>query len=197
MYERFSGKKFSTLQTEEEITIFMYCVFVCSTGLKITYEVFLTMLEQKKFSEQITREFKRIWGYIQQFKTEKTDVEESGSTEHSDVSMTSYINTLIFDYGIDIDYAMNRMEMWELEELYNAATNHMHTTMEDKRLWSYIQMLPNFDKKHNNMTPEKFLPFPWEKEQQHKKAETELKTETERAKSIIGMDVSSLLNKQK
>ena len=194
MYEKLTGNVFQELNTLEEIQAFMYCVFVCSTDIKITYEVFLTMLEHKRFADHITREFKRMWGYIQQFQPQKKEEAGSGETE-SEISMTNYINTLVLDYGIDIDYAMNHMEMWEIEQLYEAATSYMHTTMEDKRLWAYIQMLPNFDKKHRNITVEKFLPFPWEKETNKKKAEKELAAETQRAKSIIGADINALFNK--
>lgn len=196
MYEKLSGKQFSIMQDEESVTLFMYCVFVCSTEMKITFPVFCTMLEKKKFATNIGRQFKRIFGYVQQFKTDQKEGEqEDGNDSVSGVSMTDYINTLVFDYGIGIDYVMNKMELWELEALYNAAEAHMHTQMEDKRLWAYLQMLPNFDKKHRNLTPEKFLPFPWEKEDHKNKVEKELERETKISKGIIGMNINNLLGK--
>lgn len=199
MYEKLTGAVFSDIMDQEQTIIFMYCIFVCSTDLKITFDTFRTMLEGKNFSNKINKEFKRLWGYTQQFqkapkKPSETIEETSADTK---VTMTEYVNTLVLDYGLDINYIMLHMEFWEIEGLYNAAVSHMQATMEDKRLWTYIQMLPNFDKKHRNMTPEKFLPFLWEKEQSKKKAEEELQKETEISKSILGMDISVLLGKDK
>ena len=193
MYEKMTGKPFSLMENEEDIKIFMYCVFVCSTDLRITFPVFCNMLERKKFASKIEIEFKRIWGFEQQFPHKADEPQESGETVGKELKMTDYINTLVFDYGLSIDYCMNTMDLWELEALYEAAESHMHTDMEDKRLWAYIQMLPNFDKKHKNMTPEKFLPFPWEGENHKKKAEQGLENEKERAKTVLGMDLDVLL----
>lgn len=196
MYEKMTGKAFSIMEDEEQVKIFMYCVFVCSTDLKITFPVFCEMLEGKKFAAKIEREFKGIVHYIQQFKRNEQIQDNEQEVSGRSVSMTEYINTLIFDYGVGIDYVMNKMELWELEAMYEAAEEHMHSSMEDKRLWAYLQMLPNFDKKHRNMTPEKFLPFPWDTEKHKKAAERELAVETERSKSILGVDLDVLLGKK-
>ena len=194
MYEKLSGKSFSYFNAEEDIIQFMYCVFVCSTDVKITLEVFTSMLENKKFASKIEREFKRIWGYFTQFKGNGTGRVEENSGE-TELSITNYINTLVFQYNVSIDYCMNKMEIWELEALYQAAAEQMHSSMEEKRLWAFVQMMPNFDKKHRNITPDKFLPFPWEKENHQKKVEKELETETEKSKGILGMNLSELLKK--
>lgn len=197
MYEKMTGKAFGNLVEEEEIKKFMYCVFVCSTDIKISYPVFLDMLESKKFSRQIESEFKRIMEYTYQFSSnEKIEKHSSVDTDEQDLSMTDYVNTLIVEYCVDADYVMNKMDIWELEGMYNAATSKVQNTMVDKRLWAYIQMLPNLDKKNKNMTPEKFLPFPWEKENIKKKQEKELEKETKVAKSLIGMDLNTLLGKK-
>lgn len=195
MYEKMTGKPFSLMENEEDIKIFMYCVFVCSTDLRITFPVFCNMLERKKFASKIEIEFKRIWGFEQQFPHKADEPQESGETVGKELKMTDYINTLVFDYGLSIDYCMNTMDLWELEALYEAAESHMHTDMEDKRLWAYIQMLPHLDKKHKNMTPEEFLPFPWNKKEKQKKRENELNNEANRAKVVLGMDLDTLLGK--
>lgn len=196
MYEKLTGKNFSEFDSEEDMLSFMYCVFVCSTDMKITVEVFYTMLEGKKFAAWIGREFKRIWGYNQQFNKAAKGVDPSNSGETNTITMTEYINTLILEYGLDIGYMMNKMEMWEMEALYDAATAHFRNTMEDKRLWAYIQMLPNFDRKHRNMKPEKFIPFPWEAEETKKKIEKTLEAETTASKGILGMDINVILGKK-
>lgn len=195
MYEKLTGAVFSDIMDQEQTVIFMYSIFVCSTDLKITFDTFCTMLEGKNFSNKINKEFKRLWGYTQQFQKAPKKPSESIEETSADTktTMTEYVNTLVLDYGLDINYIMLHMEFWEIEGLYNAAVSHMQATMEDKRLWAYIQMLPNFDKKHRNMTPEEFLPFPWNTKERKIKREKELEAETARAKNIIGMDIRAIL----
>ena len=202
MYEAFSGKKFSEIG-EDGVFLFMYCVFVCSTGMKITFDMFKSMYEGKKFRKWIDDEFDGIWKFYFQyneFKAAKQNQNDQGSDSGKTataVSMTDYANALIFDYGVSADYVMNKMDMWEIEPLFNGAAECMHSEMENKRLWTYIQMLPNMDsKKSKNMSPEKFLPFPWEKQAKENVAKKDLEKETERAKKIIGMSVSELLGKK-
>lgn len=192
MYEKLSGNKFYSVNGVEDVPLLMYCIFVCSTGLKITRNVFNTMLEGKKFNRWIEGEFLRLSEFFNQFnKPGQTEENTSADQEDVEFSMTDAINSLIFDYGLDMDYVLNKMEPWEIELYFKGAVEHYHKDMEDKRLWAYLNFLPNVDKKHSkNMSVEKFMPFPWTEEAHKKQLEKDLEKETKAAKKIIGMKLS-------
>lgn len=164
MYERLSGKKFLEIAEAVDILQMMYCAFVCSTGSRIEWEVFIDMMGDKKFNNRMNREWKHIAGFIAEFNSNREKNSESGDTKEEQ-SISEVICQLIFHYGIDIDYVMNKMDIWEMETLLKGAEQETRMSMEDKRFWSYLSFLPNVDKKHaSTFTPQKFLPFPWEKE---------------------------------
>jgi hypothetical protein len=192
MYEKLSGSKFYSINGVEDTPLFMYCIFVCSTGLKVTRNVFNTMLEGKKFARWIEREFLELSAFCSQFVSSgQKEENNSADQENVEFSLTEAINSLIFDYGLDMDYVLNKMEPWEIELYFKGAVEHYHKDMEDKRLWAYLNFLPNVDKKHSkNMTIEKFMPFPWTEDQHKKQVEKELEKETKAAKKIIGMKFS-------
>ena len=195
MFERMTGKDFTDFTDIEDIDILMYCSFVCSTGLKITLTAFNMMLEDKKFSKELAGKWEKIGKYMDQFRAMEPSTPSEGNADKKSLNLTAAINTLIFDYGLDADYVLNKMDLWEIEVLFKGAEEHYHNQMEDKRLWAYIGLLPNIDKKHsNNFTPRKMMEFPWEKERMKAEAEANLAKEKQRMVSTVGMNIDDLLN---
>lgn len=197
MFEKMTGKDFTDFADLEDIDTLMYCSFVCSTGIKITLDAFNIMLEDERFAKGLADKWEKIGNYLEQFKgkEEPADQENKDKTHYS---LTTAINTLIFDYGLDADYVLNKMDLWEIEVLFKGAEEHYHNSMEDKRLWAYIGMLPNVDKKHSqNFTPQKMLEFPWEKSKNKKAAEDRLEKEKARIASTVGMNIQELINNGK
>lgn len=196
MYEKLSGKNFTDLEGIEDIDILLYCSFVCSTGMKITLDAFNLMLEDEKFAKDLFNKWDKIGRYLEQFQKDETPSEGEGKQgDEPHISLTHAANTLIFDFGLDADYVLNKMDLWELELLFKGAEEQYHNAMEDKRLWAYLNMLPNVDKKHSHsFTPQKMLEFPWEKKVNRAKAEKELQREKKNIDRIIGMNIDDLLN---
>ena len=194
MYEAMSGKKYLQMDVAEDMAKLMYCSFVCSTGQKITFEVFVEMLNDKKFCAKLNNRWKHIADYMQQFKS-ATDNDSEETEEKEGTSLTEMVNALIFHYGIDINYVMEKMDIWEITTLYKGAGAEERATMVDKRLWAFLQLLPNIDpKKAHSFTPEKFLPFAWEQAEIKEKAENNLKSEVGRMRRTIGLNIDDILS---
>lgn len=195
MYERISGKNFTGISDDiEDIDMLIYCAFVCSTNIMMTKQAFDTMIaSDDKLMEDIAYKFARMNEFSMQF-SRKKDQETGGGEENVDFSITDAMNTLIFDYGLDADYVLNKMDLWEIECLYKGAEEHFHNQMEDKRLWAYINMLPHIDKKHaRTFTPSKMMEFPWEKEKNKENAARQLEIEKEKMKNIIGLNIDEII----
>ncbi len=199
MFERLTGKNFTGISDDpEDIETLVYCAFVCSTGILMTRSSFDYMINSdEKLLQHITHQIENLNKFSMQFK--KTDMfteNEQGGTNEQDVdfSLTDAMNTLIFDYGLDIDYVLNKMDMWEVECLYRGAQEHFRNQMEDKRLWAYISMLPHIDKKHaKSFTPSKMMEFPWEKERNRKEQERKLEIEKKKMDNIIGLNIDEII----
>lgn len=189
MYEALSGNNFSASASKEDMFILMYCAFVCSTGYEISIEAFQEMLEDEKFAKKLDRDLARLQRFSEQFKAENVSKEDkSGGKNVNEVSITEMADKLIFAYGIDPEYVLNKMQLWELTHFLKGAESHYKERMEEQRMWTFLQVAPQIDLKKCK-SPEKYLPLPWEKEDKRKRQEKELEKETARAKQTLGMEI--------
>lgn len=73
------------------------------------------------------------------------------------------VPVLVKDCGLDIRYVMDKMRYTDIPVFLRYREQRMRAETEDKRLWVYLITAPHLNpKKH--VTPESFLPLPWEKE---------------------------------
>ena len=102
--------------------------------------------------------------------------------------MTDFATSLVIDYGMDAKYVMYEMDIWEIEEYFEAVNTHIRKEMELERFWTYIKILPHIDSKKCK-SPEALVPFDWERETRKKKAEQELKNNEYAVKNMIGRSI--------
>lgn len=187
MYETLSNKKFSTVALSlEDTVLLMYCSFVCSTGLEIDMQAFSVMLENKDLSNRLTRGLKRMERFLSQFSKEGEEGEKkTDGEEKEEFSITDMVNRLIFGYGVSADYVMNQMELWELNNFFDGAEKQYKEAIEEKRLWTFLQVAPQIDlKKCKN--PDQFFPLPWTEKRRKEQLQKELERETKASKNILG-----------
>ena len=70
---------------------------------------------------------------------------------------------LVKDCGLDIRYVMDNMKYTDIPLFLRYREQRMRAETEDKRLWVYLITAPHLNPK-KRVTPETFLPLPWEKE---------------------------------
>jgi len=56
----------------------------------------------------------------------------------------------------------------------------------EDRLWAFLQMSPWLDSK-KKVTPEKLLPFTWEKENQEKAVQSDFKAHEDIIRGVLGL----------
>ena len=67
------------------------------------------------------------------------------------------------DCGLDIQYVLDNMKYTDIPLFLRYRAQRMRAKTEDKRLWVYLIAAPHFNPR-KKITPEMFLPLPWEKE---------------------------------
>lgn len=187
MFEALSGKKFSdAISDDEQLLTLMYCAFVCSTGMEIEKDIFLSMLGNEEFAAKMNKDMKRLQRFSEQFGKDNGDGGEEGSSGKTEVSITEMADRLVFAFGVDPQYVYEKLQLWELSHFLESAEKQFKERMEEQRMWSFLQVAPQIDLKKCK-SPDKFLPFPWDKAEKDKKRQEELAKEAERAKATIGM----------
>ena len=73
------------------------------------------------------------------------------------------VPVLVKDCGLDIRYVLDDMRYSDIPVFLRYREQRMRAETEDKRLWVYLITAPHFNPK-KRVTPETFLPLPWEKE---------------------------------
>lgn len=73
------------------------------------------------------------------------------------------VPVLVKDCGLDIRYVLDDMRYSDIPIFLRYREQRMRAETEDKRLWTYLIAAPHLNPK-KRVTPESFLPLPWEKE---------------------------------
>ena len=73
------------------------------------------------------------------------------------------VPVLVKDCGLDVHYVLDDMRYTDIPVFLRYREQRMRAETEDKRLWVYLITAPHFNPK-KRVTPESFLPLPWEKE---------------------------------
>ena len=188
MYEALTGKPYYEMKTEDDVCHLMYCCFIVSNpDIVISYTVFQNMLKDKRVLRWIKNQYELIGNFDMQFKREVEESEEEQKDDDGTEPPTAseIATSLIVRYGLDVNYVMKEMEMWELVPFFKEIENKKKDDLREKRLWTYLQVAPNIDTKKVK-SPEKFLPFAWEKGEKQASAQKDLEKNAEKIKSIIG-----------
>ncbi len=194
MYELMTGKSYYGMD-QGDLLHLLYCAYVCSEGTQITYDAFQTMIQNERFAMRLGSDMRRLESFSLQFNRQEEVKEDGGKKKDGDEKLPTVgdiVNVLTFRYGLSIEYLMD-MDLWQLTWLLKGASQEYENEMEDKRFWTYMQMSPHIDLKKVK-SPEKLLPFPWEKDKNRKKVQSDVERES-KFKATFGMTLD--LRKEK
>ena len=150
----------------------LYCCLAAG-GLDMPYEKALPLLAGpagERWTEQLAAENE----FDRQFAPPADDngsdeIDGDGSDARSDAKAENepwtrdIVPVLVKDCGLDIRYVMDDMRYSDIPVFLRYREQRMRAETEDKRLWTYLVAAPHFNPK-KRVTPETFLPLPWEKE---------------------------------
>lgn len=188
LFEEMSGKSFYDMDNTD-IYLLIYCAVVVNNNITITYSHFKTIMNNEKIARELFSKCQSELDFIEQFNKKKvdTDVAKEDKAEKPD-KLTNIINLLILNYGIDVNYVMNEMKIWELSPMVKALEEKAKSDMVEKRFWTYLQICPHIDSKKVK-SPEDLLPFPWEKDERKQRNLKELENNRFAIKNIIGKNI--------
>lgn len=184
LYEQMTGNNFFHCNTEEDALHLIYCCLVTNNDIDLTYNVFLTMLKNKKFDKVIGEKYLAITKFNEQFNKSKGDTETTGTTEIK-ITITEMATALIVKFGVDAKYVMYDMGLWEIMAFYAAADEKKKEELMEHRLWAYIGVAPHVDTKKIK-GPDDLISFEWEKNSKKERAEKDLKDKDALIKRILG-----------
>ena len=93
----------------------------------------------------------------------RSDAGGSNAKTESEPWTRDIVPVLVKDCGLDIRYVMDEMRYTDIPVFLRYREQRMRAETEDKRLWVYLITAPHLNPK-KRVTPESFLPLPWEKE---------------------------------
>ena len=93
----------------------------------------------------------------------RSDAGGSNAKAESEPWTRDIVPVLVKDCGLDIRYVMDEMRYTDIPVFLRYREQRMRADTEDKRLWVYLITAPHLNPK-KRVTPESFLPLPWEKE---------------------------------
>ena len=192
MFEKLSGVSYFDL-TEENYVFLIYAMYMVKHPY--TYMQFWDFIKifgnNKKVTKQMITEFGEYMEYLKQYSdtTPKTEENDEGETEEkTKQTITDIVAYLITSCGIDPHYVMYEMELWEIEPYMKCAERKKKEELESERLWTYLNISPHIDTKKCK-SPEKLIPFPWEKEEQKIKQNQELENNRFAITNMIGKNI--------
>ena len=130
--------------------------------------------------------------YIRQFNS-KLEKEE---TVKSDPVMISQVVSYMAANGIDINYILNEMQLWEIDSILSGIQNRKQDELEIQRMWTYITISPMIDSKKVK-NPQALIKFPWEKERANVKAQEDLDKKAEKIKAFFAAQEKARQEREK
>ena len=151
----------------------LYCCLAAG-GMDIPYEKALPLLAGpagERWTEQLADENEMDRQFAPPADDNGGD-ETDGSDARSDAGdakaesepwTRDIVPVLVKDCGLDIRYVMDEMRYTDIPVFLRYREQRMRAETEDKRLWVYLITAPHLNPR-KKITPELFLPLPWEKE---------------------------------
>lgn len=151
----------------------LYCCLAAG-GLDMPYEKALPLLAGpagERWTEQLAAENEMDRQFAPPADDDGGDETDGGdgSDARDDVKAESepwtrdIVPVLVKDCGLDVRYIMDDMRYTDIPVFLRYREQRMRAETEDKRLWTYLITAPHLNPK-KKVTPETFLPLPWEKE---------------------------------
>ena len=196
LFEQLTGKSFFNVEESDSLQL-AYCALVANNDLTITFDTFLLMIENQKIANWLIKEMDKVTKFQEQLKfvrNSKIEKLNEGAEEEiisTEMMVSDFASALIINYGMDPHYVNYEMALYEMEDYFYAAEMKRRSDLEEKRIFTYLTMLPHLDPKKKTK-PEDILPFPWETKEKKANAAKDLKD-----KQAMIMATFAAMNKPK
>lgn len=176
MFENMTGVRINDAGRSADPELAAKLLYCClaAAGLDMPYEKALPLLAGpagERWTEQLAAENEMDRQFAPPADDDGGDETDGGdgSDARDDVKAESepwtrdIVPVLVKDCGLDVRYIMDDMRYTDIPVFLRYREQRMRAETEDKRLWTYLITAPHLNPK-KKVTPETFLPLPWEKE---------------------------------
>ena len=177
MFENMTGVRINDAGRSADPELAAKLLYCClaANGLDMPYEKALPLLagpagerwaEQLADANEMDRQFAPP---ADDNGSDETDGSDARSDAGGDVKAENepwtrdIVPILVKDCGLDIRYVMDDLRYSDIPIFLRYREQRMRAETEDKRLWTYLIAAPHLNPR-KRVTPETFLPLPWEKE---------------------------------
>ena len=178
MFENMTGVRINDAGRSADPELAAKLLYCClaAAGMDIPYEKALPLLAGPA-GERWTEQLAAANEFDRQFAPpgdgdggDETDGENAGGDNktgeakaESEPWTRDIVPILVKDCGLDIQYVLDDMRYSDIPIFLRYREQRMRAETEDKRLWTYLVAAPHLNPR-KRVTPESFLPLPWEKE---------------------------------
>ena len=177
-WEMLKGRPFASFSqsSKNDIDSMLYSIYICTGGISCTESVFKRTLENPKTAMKMYKDFFFLMEIMSQFQYQKRGSETAVKDEAESIL---HIAAFLIAEGMDAAYVMNEMQMHEIPIFLEAYADKRKEHMENKRMWTYLTILPHLTKPLEGGSSS-LVSFPWEEQeaQENKKRQDERDIET-------------------
>ena len=179
MFENMTGVRINDAGRSEDPELAAKLLYCClaANGLDMPYEKALPLLagpagerwtEQLADENEMDRQFAPPADDNGDGETDGSDARDNKTDGNNDRDENEpwtrdIVPILVKDCGLDIQYVLDDLRYSDIPIFLRYREQRMRAETEDKRLWTYLITAPHLNPK-KRVTPETFLPLPWEKE---------------------------------
>ena len=193
-YEKLTGTSFYEFN-ENNLIELLYSIYLINNPDKpMTLDVFRLLLDREEIAVFFLKKFADCSEVIKQIIEKQDDSNSSKGGDDEIKTITDYITTLIIEYGMDANYVMYKMGIWELKPLFEAIETKVKKDMVNQRFWTFMNVMPHIDTKKVK-TPDDFIPFEWGKSNKKERKHKELDNNVIAAKNLFGSNILGNVNK--
>ena len=149
LYERLTGKSALSVESEEDIFYMLYCIFVMSNHERIDFPAFCSLIENPKLLKELINQYEAYMKFNQQFnhQFQKEQPKEDNKDTKEIPKITDLVGFCVSVIGIDPEYTMEKMELWELDNYISTYLKHKEGEDKERlienRLWTFLTMSPH------------------------------------------------------
>ena len=179
-FEIMTKKSFKKIDfNSEDVMKLLYCIVLKNNNEIFSYNDFLEIIKSEKILKEITDKFNKQLKLVEQFNSVvENEIKEEKEVEEKkeELFIKDIVSILIINAGIDANYIMNEVSLFELDFLLKTYNDKIKFELEQKRLWTYLSMLPHVADKSFN-SPTKLFQFEWDVEEIEPEKNFEFSTE--------------------
>ena len=186
--EKMLGKPFSEINlfADEDAEVLLYAMVLANNDEVLTIGGFRKLIKNSKRKKKLLKEVDAVLSVVKQFDDRplnppQGDLPDGGNEK---VFVSEIAALLIVRGGVSAHYVMYEMDLYEMNALMKSIEEEKRQGMEEKRLWTYLSILPHIDGKKIKSVSD-FYPFPWEVEAKESDAKKDIELHAGRFEAFL------------